>query len=394
MTPDGFRALEVGDLDAVVRLREVAFGGVVDEEQRARRREGLERGHYWGIVVDGEVRSVASVGMTDHWFGGRRVPCQHVGGVAVPPEHRGRGVGSATMRGVLSRGVADGAALSLLFPATVPLYRRLGWEHAGLLVRYRIDARSAPALGANLRPLAEGAGAEADWAAIRACHEATGRALNGPAVRTEDEWAALRAARFTYVLDAEVGSGVEAYLCYSPRRAADDWQYSIAVADWGATTARGSAALLGFVGSHGSLGKDATFGGSFPHPWAFLTTEQDVRRDGGMFWMARGLDLSAAVAARGYPPGLTLAVTLAVTDAELPTARGPWRLEVHGGGATLAPATDAEVVLDTRALGPLYTGFTSPAQLALAGLATGPDDALARLGAAFAGPPPVLFDFF
>lgn len=148
------------------------------------------------------------------------------------------------------------------------------------------------------------------------------------------------------------------------------------------------------MGRHGTIGKDATFGGAFPHPWTFLTPEQDVRRDGGMFWMARVLDLPAAVAARGYPPGLTLSVSFAVTDPELPDARGPWRLEVDGGAAKLAPATAAEVVLDARAFGPLYTGFTSPAQLALTGLATGPDHALARLGAAFAGPPPVAFDFF
>jgi predicted acetyltransferase len=293
------------------------------------------------------------------------------------------------MRGVIAQGLAEGAGLSLLFPATSALYRRLGWEHAGHLVRYRLDARHAPAQGAALRPVRPG-----DWEDVQACHEATGRALNGPAARAERDWARVREARFTYVLDAESGPGIEAYVCFGPRRQPGDWQYSVGFADWGATTPRGVTALLGFVGRHGTIGRDATFGGSFPHPWTFVAPEQDLRRDGGMFWMARALDLPAAVAARGYAPGIQLAVDFRVEDADAPEARGPWRLEVAGGAGKLVPTATADVVLDARAVGPLYTGFTSAAQLALAGVARGPEHDLALLGTAFAGPPPVLFDFF
>jgi predicted acetyltransferase len=127
---------------------------------------------------------------------------------------------------------------------------------------------------------------------------------------------------------------------------------------------------------------------------AFLTPEQDVRPDGGMYWMARGLDLPVAVAARGFAPGISLEVAFAVEDPLVPAARGPWRLEVAGGTGKLVPAPSADIVLDARAVGPTYTGFTSPAQLAVAGLASGPPEALALLGTAFAGPHPVFFEFF
>jgi predicted acetyltransferase len=382
-----FRRLEETDHDAVVAIREVSFGSM-DEAARESMREQLAAGGVFGLESGGAVAALTRLSVVDHWFGGRRVPCQHVGGVAVPPEHRGRGVALALMRAVIERGIADGVGLSLLYPATTALYRRCGWELAGTYARYQIDARLAPALGPALRPATD-----EDWAAIRACHEATGRALNGPAVGDDRRWARLRRASFAYVLDAP-GGGVEAYVVYDQSRTPGDWQFTLAVDDWGATTPDGLAALLGFIGRHGTIGKDATLAGSVPHPWHFLTPEQDLHHTGGMLWMARGLDLPSAVAARGFPPGLTFAVAFAVNDPLVPAAGGPWRLEIADGAGKLVPAASADVLLDARAVGPLYTGFTSPAQLALAGLVAGPPAALALLGAAFAGPPPVLLEFF
>lgn len=386
----GLRPMGLADLDEVVRLRVISFGG---DAERAREQEhrSIEAGQTWGLLDGRHILGTTRLAVLDHWFGGRRVPCQHVSGVAVPPEHRGRGVASALMRGVVDRGVLDGATLSLLYPATTALYRRLGWEHAGTLARYTMDARLAPGVPGVLRPAA----GEADWAAIRACHRETGRQHNGPTVRDERGWQRLRDTPFVYVLDGEDGQdGVEAYLCYGQQADPGDWQFSIEITDWGVTTPRGLASLLGFVGRHGTIGKQARMTGPLPHSWTFLVPEQDVDRSGGMFWMARALDLPGAIAARGFAPGLSLDVTLAVEDRLVPAARGPWRLEVSGAAAKLAPADHADVTLDARAVGPLYTGFTSVTQLALAGLAQGPPDALALLGAAFAGSAPVLFDFF
>ncbi|MPZ89225.1 MAG: GNAT family N-acetyltransferase [Nitriliruptorales bacterium] len=383
------RPLTVDHLDMVMRFREVSFGRPPDEQARRQMRSALDRGEIWGLPSEGETTAVTRLSLVDHWFGGRRVPCQQVASVAVPPEHRGTGAASTLMRAAIDHGIAQGAGLSLLYPATTALYRRLGWEHSGSLLRYRLKARHAPQGGPKLR-VAGGS----DRAAIRRCHETAGRALTGPAVRPGDRWEEVFQAPFVYVLDAEDGDGLEAYVCYGPSHAPGDWQYSLAIADWGATTARGMRALLGFLAKHGTIGKDATFTGALPHPWTFFISEQDVHRESGMFWMARGLALPVAIERRGFPPRLSLTVTFAVDDPLVPAMRGPWRLEVHGGSGKLSPSRDAAVTLDARAVGPLYTGFTSAEQLALADLARGPTDDLSTLGTAFAGPSPVLFDFF
>jgi predicted acetyltransferase len=151
---------------------------------------------------------------------------------------------------------------------------------------------------------------------------------------------------------------------------------------------------VGLVGRHGTIGKEATYRGPVPDVWSQYVPEQEAEQVGGLWWMARGLDLPAAVAARGYPAGLSAAVTFTVEDPLLDAARGAWRLEVGGGHGKLAPADDAEVRLDVRAVGPLFSGFRSPAELTLAGLMQGPAGAVARLGAIFAGPTPPLLDFF
>ena len=54
-----------------------------------------------------------------------------VSSVKVAPEDRGRGVGRLLMTAVLDEIAAHRYPLSALYPATMPLYRSLGWELAG-----------------------------------------------------------------------------------------------------------------------------------------------------------------------------------------------------------------------------------------------------------------------
>lgn len=385
------RPLEPSEAEEVAHRRAVSFGATGDRDALLETVTAqLEAGEYLGWEVDGRVYAQCRVSVVDHWFGGRRVPCQHVASVAVAPEHRGRGVARALMAAVVERGAAEGAGLSLLFPATTRAYRSSGYEHAGVFTRYRVEARTVPALGPNLRPVR----GEADSAAIRACAERAARRLNGPEVRSEARWATLREARFAYVLDGIDPGTVDAYVLFDHVKRPGDWRYDLKIRDWAATTPTGMEAVVGLIGSHGSLGHSATFRGTLPEPWSLLLAEQDVALEESFWWMGRGLDLQAAIAARGFPSGLAASVTFAVDDPLLPAARGPWRLDVADGEGRLRPFPGADVRLDVRAVGPLFTGFRDPETLRLAGLVRGPDDALRLLGEIFAGPTPVLLDFF
>lgn len=385
-----FRALGPDEAADAARHAAVSFGSTFDDELVDRWRGFIEAGDVWGLA-DAADRVIAHGRLTlvDHWLHGRRVPTQHVASVAVPPEHRGSGLAAAWMRAAVQHGARAGAGLSMLFPATVALYRSVGYEHAGAFPRYRLDARRVPSLGPPLRR----ADGEADWAAIRRCGDRAASRLHGPAVRPQARWDQLRETTYRYVLDGS-DSELQAYILFDHHREPGDWQYILAVADWAALTACGLAAVVGLVGRHGTVGKAATFRGPVPDPWSMLVAEQDVTQAGSFWWMARGLHLPAAIAARGFPTGLSGSTTLVVDDPLLPGQRGPWRLEVTDGRGTLEPSDAGGVRLDARAVGPLVTGFRTARELALADLAEGPDPALAWLGDAFAGPVPVLQDFF
>ena len=76
------------------------------------------------------------------WWLGRPVPMAGVSSVTVAPEYRGRGIGRMLMTALLDEIAAQGYHLSALFPATMPLYRSLGWELAGARDTVVIPARS------------------------------------------------------------------------------------------------------------------------------------------------------------------------------------------------------------------------------------------------------------
>lgn len=379
--------LSIYDLDAVVANAAAAFGSDPTSEQVVgRTRARLRAGELVGLRDGGALVAHCRVTTVDHWFGGRRVPAQHVAGVAVPPQHRGRGYASRLMTGLLHQGLAEGAGLSILYPATVRLYRKLGWEHAGWLQTYQVDARAVP----PQRPVLRLADQPSDWDAIRACYDAWAATAPAAMARGHDAWDDHADTRYRYVLDGE--DGVVAYALVDHHTDPGDWQHTLKLRDWVARTPDGLRAVVGLAGHAGTIAKAAQFRGEVPCEWSFLLPEQDLRRRGGMWWMARPLDLGAALSARGWPAGLTADVRFAVRDPQLGDTA--WRLVVDGGEAKVEQVADAACRLAVQAVGPLYTGFTDPLALQRAGLLEGPAEDLAALAALFAGPPPALRDFF
>ena len=132
------------DVEIELDLSRRAFGPI-DEATRPRLLDEVgvaaAEGRYYA-AFDGP-RAVAVAGFHDmrQWWHGRAVRMAGVGGVKVAPEQRGRGTGRALMTELL-RVIADrGYPLSVLYPATAPLYRSLGWEMAGGMYRAVIPAR-------------------------------------------------------------------------------------------------------------------------------------------------------------------------------------------------------------------------------------------------------------
>src|SRR6266566_8638243 len=140
------RPLRPGDdPDAQLDLSERAFGPG-SAADRDRRLLSLSRliadGRYLGAFAGGRPAAGAAFQDMRQWWRGRPVPMAGVSSVKVAPEYRGRGIGRLLMTALLDAIAAGGYPLSALFPATMPLYRSLGWELAGARDTAVIPARS------------------------------------------------------------------------------------------------------------------------------------------------------------------------------------------------------------------------------------------------------------
>src|SRR5579863_5633484 len=127
------------DRESVASLLDLAFNmrrNAVDIQELHRRL----------CAFDGD-RPVASARSIDYdqWFGGKRVPCAGIAGVAVLPEYRGQGLASAVVRTVLREERARGRAISALYPTATALYRSLGYEFGGVRLQFRVPIADLPA---------------------------------------------------------------------------------------------------------------------------------------------------------------------------------------------------------------------------------------------------------
>jgi predicted acetyltransferase len=351
-------------------------------------RLSVDGGRYFGALRGDDVVGTARFLDMIQWWHGRAVPMAGVAGVKVAPEARGGGVGRALTAALLAEIEARGYPLSALYPATAPLYRSFGYEIAGGRYQVTLPGRSLRALlppetgtGAGRPgPLRRAGPADVaeisavidrSYAAARACGPVSHDLATSAVLMDDDNL-------FCYL-------GDDAFVCYgwSARR-------EITVYFAAACTAAATRAVWSLLASHGSIAETVHAVAGPADPIGWLTAEPDVRLQRTEEWMLRVISAPAAIAARGFPAGLTASVTLTLADDRFPANTGTWQLTVGDGRGTLARgpgAPGAPLRLGPRGLAALYAG-TPLATLRLAGLASGGDQGTgAALDAAFAATP-------
>jgi len=381
-----FRRLDRSHLDAALDLRLRAFGPM--DAQGARRwrevnEQVIDEGRLYGVLDGATVVAAGKArGFEQLWLG-RGVRMAGMAGITVAPECRGRGVGTLLMRGLAERSVERGEPVSALYPATVPVYRKLGWEFAGAQHRYSLRADHLRLLGgtSRVRPLRSDDAAEVSALVRRLLVDDR---VSGPIVWSPETWrhALSDPARFAYACD----DGVVLY-------GWDGGELSVELMAAGTEDALRS--LWSVVGSGSSVVTTVTAFLAPDDPVLWLLPEeagQEVTQHG---WMFRVLDVPAALTARGYPVGVSAELVLVVDDPESPSNTGAFRVTVEGGAATVEPVDDpgAGLAVTARGLAGLYAGRPA-AGLRRAGLAAGDGAACELADLVFATSTAYLTEYF
>lgn len=341
-----------------------------------------------GTVAGGMARMPAGM-----WLGGRDVPCHCVAAVGIAPEHRASGAGSRLMRETVLESAREGTALCALFPATTPVYRRVGYEHAGSLARYFMNPALFPT---SHGPATLRAGTKRDLPRMRALRDRWARARSGW-LRRDDHLhrrATGMPGQKVECCVIEEGRTMTGYLVLV-RTARSGGSHEIVLTDHAFDTPAAGRRILSFLASHRSMVEKVTWDGSPQDALAGLIEDGTPKVERLWRWMVRIADLRAALSARGYPGAVTADVSLDVDDDLVASNRGRWRLRVAGGRGRVTKGGDGAVRLDIRALASIYTGFRNPAEAVAAGLfVEGPAADLAALAACFAGPAPCTGEMF
>ncbi len=385
---------ELGPADGLDQLLDLgirAFGPLppAARERRLKRNAAAIAEHrYLAAFAGTRIVAAAVYHRTSQWWLGRDLPMAAVASVAVAPENRGRGTGRALMTALLDHIAARSYPLSVLYPATMPLYRSLGWELAGHTYLAAMPPRSLrtimPPRTSGLRRATTG-----DAASVRLVHaEVHARARDcGPIIwddATITDWLADDEL-FSYI-------ATDGFLAYRWLDRPGGIYVQRALAGSHAT----SRAVWALLASTSSVASTVQVRVSPAEPFGIMMGERDVQLTSDDPWMLRVVDVRAAVAGRGFPAGLQIAAEFRLQDAACPGNEGDWMLTVSAGKGTLERSVTAAadpLALGARGFAALYAGTTLPV-LRRSGLATGGDpghDAL--FDAAFAAQPYCLDTF-
>ena len=342
-------------------------------------------------VVRRNGRPIAGLGLIPmgHWFGGASVRTAGVTAVGVAPEHRGSGVGLFMMRRALEELRAAGTPLSSLYPAADAFYRRAGYERASTRTIYEIAPAAIGIRDYALDVVPIGLEHEPE---LRRLYADRGRVSSGQIDRHEFTWVMLHhhEKRNPYRYLVTRGGRAEGYVAFA-QAGRDD---PIVVTDICARTPEAGRRLWTLLADHRTMVEKIRWSGAPNDGLAFLLPEQKYMVHWRLNLMLRIVDVTRALAARGYPRGLSATLHLDVRDQMLPWNDGRFVLEVADGRASARPGGQGRLLMHARGLAPLYSGYMTPHELRLADLLDGPDADLALAAAVFAGPRPWTPDMF
>lgn len=377
----GYRVEQAEDRDGpmIESLLRMSFGFSTDRSAEYLAHMGLEA---FSVVRDrSRLAACAALLETRHRFGGQWIPAANIAHVAVAPEARGTGL-AVPLVDALSRSAASrGAAMVTLFASARPVYRKCGFDLAGIEMIYEAEASAFPTKTDTVfRRIA------IDDPLLLQAYDAKTSGEAGLLDRTERHWKEIRRAP-CHALEA-YAAGDGPLSAYAMVDASDP--RCLTIRDWYAATGAEATGLLAFFSRFRSVYPIVRWHGGPHDDLVAAMPDKGWRLAHQEDWLARILDPLAALARRGYQAqDGRLGFSIAQRDGR----RSDLVLEISAGMPHVreGSAGDApRLTLAASTFGTLFTGFRSASRLRRQGLIeTGAEGArLADL--VFGGPAPWL----
>jgi predicted acetyltransferase len=349
--------------------------------------DGIGAANFRVVRAGGRVVGGLGILRMGQWYGGSAVPLAGIGAVGIAPEWRGHGAASALLRATLAELRAEGMPLAGLYPSTLPVYRKAGFERAAQITTYDIPLTILdPRAPLAIVPAAP------DDDALCALYTQAASLRNGALDRSPFLWHKIL---FPFGQEAHAyrfvrAGATEGYVIYAQEGRADP----LLVLDWACLTRDAGQTLLAFLAAHRAMIATARLRGGPQEPLLHLLPEPHATIARRLELLLRVLDVPGALAARGYPPHPRADLHLAVEDDLLPENTGRFVLRVADGRGTVEHGGAGTFRLTIRALASLYSGFLTPHDLVMLGELAAPAADLALAAAIFGGPAPWLVDMF
>jgi predicted acetyltransferase len=335
-------------------------------------------------------RIVAGLGILKmgQWIGGRSVPAAGIFLVGVAPEVRGRGAATFLLQETLKELAADGFPISVLFPSTLPLYQRSGYDRAGVRITYEYPLSEIPPVATGIEMAATDEANPAEFAPL---YQQMAKAATGCLDRAPFTWKRAidpdRQKAFRYfVMENNQRAGYVAF--------GQEQDGTFEIFDYCANSRRAAQAILTFFARQRQLVRSITWHGGPGDLLLHVLPEQKAGVKRSFEWLVRVVDVKGALEYRGWPGQVQGEIHFSVQDDVMPANNDKFVLSVREGRGEVKRGGRGSVSIDVRGLASLYTGHLAPCQLQLLGLLEGPPDELELCSLLFSGPRPWMGDIF
>jgi predicted acetyltransferase len=211
LDPVTVRPILPDELEKVAYVRATSYGG--SEAESLAGLQDNPRYNFSNIIVveyQGEVVGTVAVFPAQMWLSGVPISVGAVTGVAVLPQFQRKGVAGKMMDFSIVRMVAEGRAMSVLFPHSHKYYRQFGYGTIGDLHAYRISPHNLTVFpeGHQVRPFTP-----ADLPMMRVIYKGQLTWHNGWFTRSNEWWEKI-ATRWSKVMVFDNGGDIEGYYAY------------------------------------------------------------------------------------------------------------------------------------------------------------------------------------